>query len=634
MTCAPSTGPGPTTVIEDSTIHRSVHAARRRHLVYTGHMIVRTLRHLTAMLFASLLLCLSWVAPAAADVENFDYAGWHLTYEIALDDEGRAHAEVTEELTARFPQEDQNRGIIRSLPQRYQGAPAAPEAVHVTDEYGTALPFEIEDDNGLRNILIGDDSFVHGAQTYIITYTVSDVMHTTGKLDEFYWDLIPADRAQSVDDVTARIGFDQKLTAALTDDAACYVGTPEDSQPCLLHRSQDDPAVVTVAHENLPGGHGLTIAVGATGGTVTQPPERQENFVLDVLPILLAGAALLISSGGFLGVVRMIRRRRNADRYPGALSSQSSSGADHRIGPLLAAQFIGKTREPIVATILDFAVRGVLRIEETPDGKDTKPVLRLLDAQLVTDPVEHTLLVGMFPELQPGDTFDFPVDNEAYETAVADATRQAADAAIDRGYQFKRRHRGAVAAGIISLALLAGAVVVLVLGASRENEAMQVTSVLLTMIAGVLAVGCLLRYRLLTPQGAAARRQLERLRHALDSGQIRQVEALQSAATAPRRSTESGDHTVQLYDAALPWAVLFGQQKSWTTVMAQAYQHHHWPAPLWYPVIFSSTRSPDAALNSMLSSISNAATTASSTPGSTGGGAVGGGGGGGAAGGR
>lgn len=601
-------------------------------------MIVRTIRHLTAMLFISLLLCLGWVAPAAADVENFDYAGWHLTYEIALDHDGRAHAEVTEELTARFPQEDQNRGIIRSLPLYYQAAPAAPENIAVTDEHGSTVPFEIEDDNGLRSILIGDDDYVHGTQTYIISYTVSDVMHTTGELDEFYWDLIPADRAQPIDDVTARIGFDQTLTPALTGDAACYVGTPDDSQACDIHRSQDDPAVLTVAYGKLPGAHGLTIAVGATAGTVTQPEERQENFMLDVLPILLAGGAVLLSGGGFLAVLRMIRRHRDADRYTTSPSGQSSVSPNQRVSPLLAAQFIGRTREPIVATTLDFAVRGVLRIEESPDEQDTqgtKPVLRLIDVEAVTEPIEHTLLTGMFPGLQPGDTFDFPADDETYQTAVEEATSQAATAALDRGYQVKRRHRGAVVAGILALLLLLGTVVLLILGASRQNELIQVSSLLLTMFGGVLGVGCLLRYRVLTPNGAVARRELEQLRHALESGQIRQVEALQSAATAPRRATETGQQTVQLYDAALPWAVLFGQQKSWTVAMAQAYQQHHWPAPLWYPVFFSSRHAtPESALSSLVASVSSAATTASPTAGSSGTGAVGGGGGGGAAGGR
>src|SRR5690625_5157491 len=117
------------------------------------------------------------------NVENFQFSRWDLTYDIGLDDQGRAQADVTEELVAEFPQTDQNRGIVRALPLRYQGAPATPENISVTDGSGNEVPFDVENEDGLRNILVGDDDFVHGSQTYVISYTVDDVMHATDEAD-------------------------------------------------------------------------------------------------------------------------------------------------------------------------------------------------------------------------------------------------------------------------------------------------------------------------------------------------------------------------------------------------------------------------------------------------------------------
>src|SRR5699024_4807880 len=149
------------------------------------------------------LLIFSRSAYADEDVENFSYRSWDVSYDLRLDAQGRAHAQVSEELVAQFTQADQNRGIIRSLPLRYQGAAAAPEDITVTDASGDPVPFETEDDNGFRNILIGDDAFVHGTQTYVITYQVNDVVHTTEEVDEFYWDVVPVDRKQDIDQAHA-----------------------------------------------------------------------------------------------------------------------------------------------------------------------------------------------------------------------------------------------------------------------------------------------------------------------------------------------------------------------------------------------------------------------------------------------
>src|SRR5699024_482166 len=102
-------------------------------------------------------------ADEAEDVENFRYSSWDLNYDIGLDHQGRAQAEVIEQLAAEFPETDQNRGIVRSLPLRYQGAPATPESISVTDGSGNEVPFDVENEDGLRNILVGEDDFVHGS---------------------------------------------------------------------------------------------------------------------------------------------------------------------------------------------------------------------------------------------------------------------------------------------------------------------------------------------------------------------------------------------------------------------------------------------------------------------------------------
>src|SRR5690625_4946665 len=116
-------------------------------VTYTGAMGDFSFRGAARTLFAALIgVLLNLLADAAAAggegsevVENFRYTSWQVHYDLKVDAEGRTHAEVAEILDAQFPEFDQDRGIIRSRPLRYQGAPAAPEDISVTDgEIGRA----------------------------------------------------------------------------------------------------------------------------------------------------------------------------------------------------------------------------------------------------------------------------------------------------------------------------------------------------------------------------------------------------------------------------------------------------------------------------------------------------------------
>ncbi|MGS0561494.1 DUF2207 domain-containing protein [Microbacterium aurugineum] len=138
--------------------------------------------------FAALSLALAGIATpvtaeaapvSAADVDDFSYASWDADYEVGLDGEGRALMRVTETLVARFPETDQNRGIVRGLPTSYQGASTETRIIAVTDEDGTAVPYETDEEDGLTFVSIGTDDYVQGLTTYVIEYEMRDMVLAT-----------------------------------------------------------------------------------------------------------------------------------------------------------------------------------------------------------------------------------------------------------------------------------------------------------------------------------------------------------------------------------------------------------------------------------------------------------------------
>ena len=115
-------------------------------------------------------------AEPAADVDDFDFSSWDSTFEIGVDDEGRATLHAVETRVAEFPDFDQNRGIVAGFPERYQGANLQTTILSVRDENGDEVPYETEDDDGVLYVLTGDDDYVHGTTTYVIEYEMRDVI--------------------------------------------------------------------------------------------------------------------------------------------------------------------------------------------------------------------------------------------------------------------------------------------------------------------------------------------------------------------------------------------------------------------------------------------------------------------------
>lgn len=604
----------------------------------------------TAIL-ALLLACLTGAAlffpapGAVADVDDFSYDSWHADYTIDTDSTGRAFAEVTETIVARFPEFDQNRGIIRGLPLRYEGAKAAPENVTVTDEHGDPTPFWVEDEGGFRAILTGDDSFVHGVRTYVITYTLTDIVLAADdtEVDEFYWDLLPLERQQDVERFSAEITFSPELAPALTGDMACYSGQAGSPTPCLgtmWEKSVSDAggSTIVVPSSTAPARSGVTVAIALEPGTVTQPPARTPSFAATVLPVIMGGAGLLAGLGALFSLYRLRVRHRT---FRGTVVAQYD--VPPYLPPLVAAPIFGTSGSPIGSQILHLAVQGCIRIEDPdaeragPVSKRARPVLRLIDAGAAQDRMDTRTLEALFPSLEPGAAFTLPRRSEAFaktmRALVSDGKREAGS----RKYFTSASSRAARVCGAVALSGIAVAALLLIMGGlqGRDLGSTAAITVVLAIPAVVLACVAFFSHRVHSPDGAEAREYLAGVREFIRVAEADRLRVLQSY-TGAERLPDGSVNVVHLYEKLLPYAMLFGMVKEWSRVLKVAYETTGVTTPYWYPALGThGLHGFDSRLTSLTQSIqSSASYTSSSSGGSSGGGFSGGGGGGGFSGGR
>ncbi|MEJ1922259.1 DUF2207 domain-containing protein [Microbacterium sp. KHB019] len=592
---------------------------------------------IVAAVAAGALLAGSAAASAAlahADVDDFDFSSWDATFDVGIDDEGRATLHVTETRVAEFPESDQNKGIVAGFPERYQGASLSTTILSVRNENGQDVAYETDEDDGVLYVLTGDDEYVHGPTTYVIEYEMRDVVLAASgtKVDEFYWDLLPLDSTQDIGRFDATVRFDETLGEQLTGDASCYQGAEGSTATCDLVRSGD---TFTVSADGLSAGEGLTVAIALEPGTIAQPPARLPNAATDVVPYAVGGGAALLSAGGWLATHLMIRRRR---RGTGIVVAQYD--VPDAMPPLLASTIIPSTKNPLTAQIIHLAVRGMLRLEDVPEEgqKKRRPRLRRLDAP-IPDPLDGRALKALFGNDEAGVVMKLPKNSKSFATRIQGLLTFAARESEKRG--LTTNARSTIARVVQVLALLAFAVMLALLiwslAAGRDSAgpvlfatvacaALLITSSIVTFSA----------HTVLTREGALQLEYLEGVREFIRVAEEDRLRMLQSYSGAERRSDGSID-VIHLYERLLPYAILFGQEREWGTVLENAYtgagQHPGW------------IDGSGFAIGTRLALISSAARTSSvySSPssgsssgfgGSAGGGFSGGGGGGGFSGGR
>ncbi|MEV7756236.1 DUF2207 domain-containing protein [Microbacterium sp. NPDC089180] len=513
-------------------------------------------------------------APARADVGDFIFDSFSADMTLSRADDGHAELAVTETLVARFPDEDQNRGIIRSLPDDYDGVPLHTRVVSVTDASGAPIPYDVETDRREVRVLTGDDSFVRGVQTYVISYTQRDAIRSFAdtNADEFYRDINGTQWEQPFGAVSARLRVDPALTdAALDGAAACYVGTQGSSQTCTLDRTTDGGGLVFEAGaEGLAPGENVTIAVGFARGTfvpgeVVRTP--LEQFSVDAAP-LLAGSSLGAVGVGALGVAAAVMARRRGRDAEGRGIIVAEYDPPAGVDVLQGAELVARRGTGIPAAIVDTAVAGHLRIVDDGDA-------RSLSLELVTaegaDALHGAILGAVFgAHARPGARVSLGPERQDVAKALQRLPLAAASELRARGWSEKQRLGRSLAAAGIAVGAFVVAVLALILAAMGTTPAWwQIAAIPVTVVLGILSF-TLLRYRdRITDAGAPARDHLRGLREYLQLAEADRLRVLQSPEGAERRRIDAGDarQVLHLYERLLPWAIVWGVEKEWSEAL-------------------------------------------------------------------
>jgi hypothetical protein len=302
--------------------------------------------------------------------------GWTIpSFDAAYTVNADRSIDVTERIAVDFGPL-QRHGIYREIPVRYAkvvkaGIPLRAgtvsvglDNVSVTDADGTRLPVQIERGNRVR-IRIGDaDRLVTGTQTYIIHYRLARGLGFFDDHDELYWQVTGTDWPVPILRASATVSLppaDKTDGAGRADATAwCYAGWAESSSNERCRAAVTGAGRYQFASGRLDPGEGLTLVAAFPKGVIAAPTaadkarERAALWWPALLPLL----------GFFLIYSRW--RSRGREPEPGSIvpNWHPPEGLPAGAAGTLMDQRAGM--EDVVATLLDLAVRGYLKISEVP----------------------------------------------------------------------------------------------------------------------------------------------------------------------------------------------------------------------------------------------------------------------------
>jgi uncharacterized membrane protein YgcG len=582
-------------------------------------------------IFVGVLLA---TAPAtmAQSVNNFKIHSFEAEYFLSQDNDGRSVLKTVEKIKAEFPNANQNHGLERAIPTKYDGHSTNVKIESIQDETGRELAYSDTTVNDNLVLRIGDaDEYVHGEKIYVITYIQHDVtkyFSDTGD-DEFYWDVNGTQWAQPMGQVNAKVYVSEALQAKLNSQARCYEGAQGSTKQCLI---ENKDGVFSLAATNLAPYENITFAIGFQPHTFAEyQPTAAEKImaalflIWSIIQFISIPVALIVV---VVIIIRFLRTMNRAKGRGGIVTVEYLPPKDTSV--LTSSVVLKNVSSDITAQLIDLAVRHYLKIYQTKEKgvfKSAEYELEIVRDTSDLLPEEARLIKNLFGSnnIQVGARFALKTlkNNTELAKRLLKGREQLKKDARGSYALFERAETEAGSFKKIGFFLVVIGVVLL--------------SPLLLITASIAFICAALAWPL-TEKGAQLRDYLTGLKEYISVAEAERIKMLQSPEGAEKVGRAVGEsdtaRLVKLYERVLPYAVLFGVEKEWVKQLGAYYETTN-TQPDWYSgnaafnaVIFSSALGGFNSQSSMYSSA-----TSSSSGGSSGGGSSGGGGGGGGGGG-
>lgn len=518
-----------------------------------------------------------------------------ISFDARISVQNDATIEVTERIVQDFAEAKEKHGIFRVIPYSYQAGTETYTAditfVLVTDENGTPIPFNESRGNGELTLKIGDpDVVISGVRTYEISYTVEGPFLYFEDHDELYWNVTgywPYTVASSSVLVDLPVGAKVLL-------ASCYKGREGSNEKCDSDEQlvNYERAGYLAKAENIGAGEGFSIAVAFPKGQIVEkqkPWETEDTFISNIVwPFVIP---LLV----FLYMIRLWSTRGRDPKGRSVIVTEFSPPKDcipSFAGIILHEKITGKE---ISAEIVRLAIEGYIKIHRYERKviffSITDYVLERIGKEMPKDEVGKLILEKIF-----NPAFEDVVEIEGKDitgTLVSKmqhafvAQKKTIDSHIEKEV-VRRKYFATEPTRERKKYALIGVIIVFV-GSGAAIFFENIYTIIALPLSGLIVaiIGYVMPVK--TPEGVRIKEHLLGFKKYLDVAEKDRIDFHSS----PEQHTSEPERTMELFDACLPYAIVFGVEEKW----AKQFKDIYIEEPSWYsggvgnafsPVIFAS----------------------------------------------
>ena len=574
------------------------------------------------VLLLGLAIALAFLPSAkvdAASTNNFYFKDFSAEYTLSKNDDNRAVMRVREEIVAVFPNYDQNRGIERAIPTTFDGRRVFDGKIEVWRNGSEESIADTESGDGVKVFRIGkSDVYVQGEQKYTIEYTLTDVIKDSGDYQELYWDANGTGWTQRFENVSATITLDDSVKNDFSNEIVCFAGGEGSTKNCSSKNIEDN--ILTFSEQNLSSYQTLTFAVKFKQGSFS--PYEKSSFA-NFLDIGFLASTLAILGFAIYLLYRVVKDGRsektNKPIVPQYLPPKN-------INVLGASKLLFAYQAKMSAIILELAVNGYIEIRENEVkgflGKKKEYTLKLINSD-AKDSLHKEILDSLFKGkseyiIKNNDT---KTGQELYSDINTYLTNFEKRVFYKSNKKFEKLNAISFALCIIGLIIGSMAIGGLMENLGSDLYFLPVVSLIVLLIINIIALGI----SPLSLKGSEMKEYLLGLKMYMKMAEADRLKYLQSVEGAERIISNEGGAKVKLYEKLMPYASIFGIEKSWNRVLEVEYGDY---TPDWY---VGQGAFNAMAFSSTMNNISSTMNSYSSSTGSSGsgfsGGSAGGGGG-------
>lgn len=548
-----------------------------------------------------------------ADTQDFYFSDFSADYYLSKNDDSTSVLHVKEVLTVVFPDFDQNHGIMREIPFKNQnGKNRTVESLEALNlkVLRNGKPEKVNkvlEQSGFYTVYIGDATeYVRGEQVYTLEYTFTDVIteftasgeNVSGRegtekaFQELYWDTNGTGWRQRFDHISARLHVPTEIYNNMAPQAWCYVGYlgSNNQSRCAIKQTGDG---FSFEANGLSSKENLTFVTQFKPDTFEVIVEK--NYIL--VWVLITEVAFII----FLLTRKYLKWRRGAKPqyilYKSLFNTPEYQPPQNEDVNVAEAEqiYIKKTNSSYVATLLELAVNKKITIKKAEDGQKYKwiIVLNVEKDELTTPQTEMLNILYGKSGLWKG--MEIPIKKHKATRFLADCASSYTSSAnykmVLDGFLRKNTTKNSSASTGLMFFIMMIILYPVFLGVFRlisgyvfdELNALDSGTIIvggktllfteIALFATTLVISSILQKRInkfknYTESGIRLVKYLEGLELYIKMAEADRLEFLQSVKGADT-STEG---LVRLYERLLPWASLFGAEKSWMKELAKYYQ--------------------------------------------------------------